>query len=153
MKKITFLLLALLFLACQDSNTLFKEHQTIAMLRWEKTQARIFSVEVKDNKPVYSATLALRHSSKLEYGDISLSIKMISPSGKEKIANYIMPIRDRKTGNLIGSAMGDMCDTEMIFLEKITFEETGKYNFEVSHTMKEEIISILEVGLIVQKLP
>lgn len=123
------------------------------MLRWEKTQPRIFSVEVKDNKPVYSATIALRHSSKLEYGDISLTIKMVSPSGKEKIANYIMPIRDRKTGELKGSAMGDMCDTEMIFLEKITFEEVGKYSFEVSHTMKEEIISILEVGLIIQKLP
>lgn len=153
MKKIIFLCLAVLLLACQDNNTLFKEHQSIAMLRWEKTQARIFSVEVKDNKPFYSATVALRHSSKLEYGDISLSIKMVSPSGKEKITNYIMPIRDRKTGNLVGSAMGDMCDTEMIFLEKIAFEETGKYNFEISHTMKEEIISILEVGLIIQKLP
>ena len=153
MKKIIYLCLVVFLWSCQDNNMLFKEHQTIAMLRWEKTQPRIFSVDVKDNKPFYSATLALRHSSKLEYGDISLNIKMISPSGKEKIANYIMPIRDRKTGELKGSAMGDMCDTEMVFLEKITFEETGKYNFEVSHTMKEEIISILEVGLIIQKLP
>ncbi len=153
MKKITFFCLTVLLFSCQDSNTLFKEHQSIAMLRWEKTESRIFNVDVKDNKPVYSATIALRHSSKLEYGDISLNIKMVSPSGKEKIANYIMPIRDRKTGNLVGSAMGDMCDTEMVFLEKITFEEIGKYSFEVSHAMKEEIISILEVGLIVQKLP
>jgi gliding motility-associated lipoprotein GldH len=151
MRNILFLALCCLALSGCDKNKVFEKHHEIALLQWGKANKAVFEVDVQDIESPMDVIVELRHSAGITYGDISLAVRWKLPSGKESGENYVIPIRDRKTGNLLGSAMGDMCDTQSVIMQGFKFPETGRYVYEISHTMKEDVIQILEVGLIVRK--
>ncbi|MBX2841035.1 MAG: gliding motility lipoprotein GldH, partial [Flammeovirgaceae bacterium] len=99
----------------------------------------------------YTLQLGLRHYTGIQFGDVSLNVNTVSPSGESADKEYILSIRD-KNGDVKGSAMGDVTDIEIPVEEGIKFSEQGTYKFTITHTMEPEILSgVMEVGVVIDK--
>ena len=150
MKKISFYVLIICLLAACQGNEIFKEYQDIAQLQWNKTQSISFEADVQDTTSAVDWVVSLRHTSSMTQGDIKILLESVSPSGKTASQEYILNIRNRQTGELLGSAMGDMCDTDNTIESQLVFKESGKYKFKITH-LNEDVLPVLEVGFILRK--
>ena len=149
MKKLTFLfIMPFLLLACNVN--LVNEHRDMPKMVWEKQNIISVTAEVPEVKD-YTLKVHLRHTSHIQIGNIALKLT-ISPENKPDeviVQDLLVPIRD-KDGQLLGSAMGDICDTE--FTTKFTPKQKGKYTFTITHQMEEDKVeSIMEVGISIEK--
>lgn len=151
-KLILFPLIALFLFACNE-NRLINEYKNIPMFNWEKGYDLSYALNVEDATPKYKMMIGLRHTSGIGFGEILVHLKMTTPSGKEIETPYILEIREKDTGELKGSAMGDITDIEIPVEETFTFPEAGQYTFEISQQMEQDAVSgIMEVGLVVDKI-
>lgn len=149
MKKLLFLFVLPFFLFACDVN-LINEHRDMPKMAWERQNSISVSAEVPETKE-YVLKVHIRHTSHLQI--VNMAVKLtISPENKPDetiVQDLLIPIRD-KDGHLVGSAMGDICDTE--FATKFTPKQKGKYTFTIAHVMEEEKVeSIMEVGISVEK--
>lgn len=134
--------------SCKDA--VLKEYKTFPMVQWKVEESIKFTANIQDTTSKYDLIAALRHSANVELNEVALKILQITPSGKQKEGNFTVKIRDEK-GFLLGSAMGEITDTEQKIVEKTTFSEIGNYTFEIRAVATEKILPIAELGLIIQK--
>lgn len=149
MKKLFFLIVAPLLL-CACNVNLVNEHKDMPNMTWEKQNALTFSAEIPEVKE-YSVGVHLRHTSHIQLSsmEVKLTITPENQPNEATVQNLLIPIRD-KDGHLLGSAMGDICDTE--FFTKFTPKQKGKYIFTLAHQMHEEKVeSVMEVGFSIEK--
>ncbi len=143
-------LLFLIVLALGSSCHSYKEYdkESFPTYTWKSGQEIIFRPTIEDVGKTYSMSLGIRHIFGFEASSINVSVKVISPSGKEKSKNYELQIRD-KNNEYIASCGGDLCDLETVVDENISFDEPGEFTFVITHGhpgMK--IAGIMELGLI-----
>lgn len=147
----TCLVLGLLVLltAC-DGN--IREFGNIAQLQWKSDQIITVKLNIDDTRQKYNMLVGLRHASNIQMGAVKVKIKQTSPSGKTLEKEYILPLRDKETGDLLGSAMGDMCDTDTPIGKDVQFDEKGIYTFDISQLMGDDISPFLEAGIILNQI-
>jgi len=148
MKKSYFFLFLLLF-SCESAE-FYKKYEDIAQVKWQKTQPISFEVNMTDTVTPFDWIISLRHTSSIQNGDIKVLLEAHSPSGKLVSQEYLLAIRNRQTGDLLGSAMGDMCDTDNTVEKKFVFGEIGNYTFKIT-PQTEDALPVLEVGFILRK--
>jgi len=137
--------LLLMLTACDGS---IRQFGDIAQLQWQTDQVIKVEANIKDTSKKYDMLIGLRHSSGIQMGAINVKVKQTSPSGETTEKEYILYLRDKETGELLGSAMGDMCDTDTPVEKGIQFKESGKYTYEISHLMGDVVSPVLEAGII-----
>lgn len=146
---VRFALLALLMTSC-DSNRVYKSFEGTARLNWKKDNVFKYSPNLAEASK-YNLIVELRHASSIKYGQLAVKIKHTLPSGEEEIKDYMLQLRN-SSGELLGEAMGDLCDTPCLLEEGIDLE-AGQHMYEIQHLMEEDDLSgILEVGLIIDKV-
>lgn len=149
--QISYLFLGILLIltACDGG---IREFGDIAQLQWKTDQIIKVKAEIKDTNQKYAMLVGLRHSSSIQMGAVKVKVKQISPSGKIAEKEYTLLLRDKETGDLLGSAMGDMCDTDTPIEAEIQFDESGIYTFEISQMMGDVISPFLEAGIILNPI-
>ncbi|WP_020529404.1 gliding motility lipoprotein GldH [Flexithrix dorotheae] len=150
MKKLTFAILVLFLVSCNE-NRVVNNYEGIAELNWERDNALSYTFDSPGEDIPYTVQIGLRHYTGIQYGDISVNLNMVTPSGESTDKEYIISLRDQN-GDVKGSAMGDVTDIEVPVEEGMKFDEQGTYKFKISHTMEPEIVSgVMEVGLVIDK--
>ncbi len=154
MPKTNSLILLLFILFTCDSGKVFEKHSKVkAALRWEKTDKKSFQVDIRDIGVNYAISIAIRHHAAIPYGSLRVNMRLIGPSGKMIDNDYIVPLRNKNTGALLGDVSGDICDTETRIIQKQTFSQAGKYTFELTQVSAAKGIGgVMEVGLIIGKI-
>lgn len=149
MKKLLLVLaIIIVFTAC---NQLYNEHKSLPNMSWERQNKLTFGVDIPEAKE-YTLKINLRHTSHIQIGEIPVKLTLSHGNQVDEIENqaFIIPIRDKATGELVGSAMGDICDTE--YPIKFAFKQKGKYNFTLEHEMEDDKVeAIMEVGINIEK--
>jgi len=153
MKKIFFLPLIVFTLIACNENRLINQYENIPLLNWEKGYDLSYALNIEDVAAKYKVMIGLRHTSGIGFGEILVHLKMTTPSGEVVETPYILEIRDKDTGELKGSAMGDITDIEIPVEASYTFPEAGNYQFEISQQMEQDAVGgVMEVGLVIDKL-
>ncbi len=142
--------IVLLIVSSCDSNRVYSSFEGTAQLNWKKDNVFKFTPNLTESAK-YNLIVELRHSSDIKYGQIAVKIKHTFPSGQEETKDYVLRLR-KPNGELIGKAMGGLCDTPCLLAEGIDLGE-GMHTYEVQHMMQEDDLSgILEVGVIIDKV-
>ncbi|GAB4334075.1 MAG: hypothetical protein OHK0038_10720 [Flammeovirgaceae bacterium] len=138
-----------MFWGC-NKNRVYSEYQSIGNLIWEKEQIKKFQANIAEPL-AYNLNVELRHHSTIQYGSIEVNLKITTPSGKVLEKPYILYLRDKQTGQLLGEAMGDICDIVCPLENGLMFTETGIYTFELTHLMDSNVLGIAEIGFSIDK--
>jgi len=150
LKSVSFFMLAcmaILLTSCFEQ-PVFKQYVEIPMLKWKRENVLKYTIDVKDNKPVYRLGIAFRYASHIPYSEMKVTLDMTSPSGKKMQYNYVVPLKDAK-GNHLGEVLHEAADIEKIVEEKFVFVENGKYECTITETMDDTaVVGIQEVGLL-----
>ncbi len=108
-------LFALLFTLYSCSNAVYEEHQDVReVLAWDKTDIKTFKANIQ-NPDEYNVILALRHHSQTKGPTIPIEVQITGPDGNTATNQINFVVRDAN-GDLVGSAAGDICDTEMTIM-------------------------------------
>ena len=152
MKKLILLPILFLLFSCNE-NRLINQYEDIPLLNWEKSYVPSYSLNIDDTESKYKISIGLRHVSEISFGEILVNLKMTTPSEEVIETPYILTIRDKETGELNGSAMGDITDIEIPVEDSFTFPEPGTYKFSITQeTEQEAVAGVMEVGLVIDKL-
>jgi gliding motility-associated lipoprotein GldH len=150
-KTIAFCIVPLiLFVSC---NHVYKEYnkESFPTYSWNDGQEITFSPKIESVDKAYQLTVALRHHDRMQMKALGITIKMISPSGKENVKDYRLKIKDSQNKNIANCA-GDICDLESVVEESFKFDEAGEYKILITHNEKGfKVPGIMEVGLIVDQ--
>lgn len=153
MRKLTFIPLIFLLLISCNENRKINEYKNIPLFNWEKGYDLSYALNIDDTAAKYKMMIGLRHISDISFGEILVQLKMTTPSGEVIETPYILEIREKDSGELKGSAMGDITDIEIPVEESFTFPEAGNYQFSISQQMEQDAVSgVMEVGLVIDKL-
>lgn len=118
---------------------------------WQHGQEILFTPTIEDISKSYALALGVRHLYGFPLDKITVTIKTISPSGKETTKDYELAVKDSQN-NYISKCAGDICDLETTVETNITYEEPGKYKYLVSHTVQvNKIPGVMELGLIIDE--
>jgi gliding motility-associated lipoprotein GldH len=118
---------------------------------WKRGKEIIFKPVIDDFSQTYNIALGIRHVYGLQLEGISVTIKTISPSGKETSADYDFQLM-KVPGEYLGSCAGDICDLETVVDSEIKFEESGEYQMVITHNVQaEQIPGVIAFGLILNK--
>lgn len=141
-----FVSIALLTISCH----VYKEYdkESFPTYVWKAGQEIKFDPTIENISKTYSLTLGIRHLFGFQPGSLSVSVRSVSPSGKEKIREYELQIKDSE-GEYISKCGGDLCDLETMVDTKIKFEEAGAYSFFITPNFQgDKIPGVMEFGLI-----
>lgn len=143
-----YLVIAVLTIAC---NHVYKKYdkESFPTYTWKSGQEVTFAPEIDDTRKLYKLILGLRHLYGLQLESVPVTVKSISPSGKQTVKNYTLQIKNTRNENA-GSCAGDICDFEMMIDDSLNFEEPGQYKYVVKHNIpSSKILGIMELGLII----
>jgi len=153
MKKISLILLFLitaLITGC-NSKQIFKEFRSehLTDMTWTENEKFTFKATIEDNTVPYNVILALRHIYPIGYQFITIKVTLVSPSGGVLSKPYkIQLINDDRTP--VGETAGNISDIEMPIMAGLTLEK-GSYQIEVTPQTTEDLVGIMEVGIIIEK--
>ena len=138
----------LLTISC---NHVYKEYdkESFPTYTWKSGQEINFNPTIEDVNKSYKLTLGIRHLYGFQLSSINVTVKSISPSGKEATKDYEFKIKDSED-KYIGSCGGDLCDLETVVDDNIKFEEPGQYKYSITHNVQaDRIPGVMEFGLII----
>jgi gliding motility-associated lipoprotein GldH len=138
-------------LAACNPNRIYDEYQELPGMQWSKKQPLKFEVNVQDASKTYQLGISLRHNTSIRYGDLLFTLQRTAPSGEKISLQYVMPVRDKTSQQLLGEAMGDICDTGAVIESALQFTEVGMYVFELVPAMEEDpLVDIMEAGIFIE---
>ena len=132
-------------------NHVYKEYdkESFPTYTWKSGQEIVFRPTIEDVSKSYSLTLGMRHLYGFQLSSVAVTIKSVSPSGKETTNDYDFQIKDSKN-EYIAKCGGDLCDLETVIEDNLRFEEAGTYTYVIAHQAQvNQIPGIMELGLIV----
>ena len=128
-----------------------ESQQNFADNKWDYSDAKIFTAEIKDTVQHYNIYISIRHQFNFEWRDIWVKIETTFPDGKqyEKRINLSLSKPD---GKWFGDVLGDNCDIQIPIQMNAYFPELGKYTFKLSQDMRVNPLGYIKtVGMRIEK--
>jgi gliding motility-associated lipoprotein GldH len=145
-------ILALGAVACQPEGQIYAEHQELSPgLEWLKKDIREFKVPIEDKSVSYTMRLSFRYLTGFEPHYVKVKVTEVSPSGKEKVNEYELKVREN-TGDYIGELAYEIWDSTHLIEPNKQYSETGLYTYLIEHTMPDDPLkNAMEIGVILEK--
>ncbi len=118
---------------------------------WGSTQEIVFKPVIEDVTKTYTLSVGIRHIYGLQLETMSVTVKIISPDGKEETQMHDFKLM-KGPDQYVGSCAGDLCDFETVVNDSLKFEESGEHQIIVTHNFSgNKIPGIMEVGVIIDE--
>lgn len=146
-------LLCVFFLSLISCDQVYKKWQRdpFTGYRWGVETEVTFHPKIKDITLKYELVIGIRHVAGMPVSNIPLSVKIISPSGKEDIRDYDLQVLT-PDGKPLAKCAGDICDLETSVGE-IVLAEPGDYQLIIAHQSRGgTLVGIMEVGVILNEM-
>ena len=148
----TFAVLLLILSSCNE-NRIFEEHKGLKNFSWNHFEKIPFELTIEDTSCNYDIFIAVRYIHGVPYRIIKSGMLITFPDGEERYKDYDLNIRN-KDGSYKGSVAGDIWDCSIPVLKDYPLPQKGKYSFIIQNLMEKlETPGLMEIGLIVEKLP
>ena len=152
MKKYIFILLAAGFLASGcNSSVLVDSFQTLSEEGWLYQDIVADSFEVTEPGFYHQVSANLRFKSDYPYANIHLAVSITYPDSTT--SDYKVPIElAEKSGNWLGSGLGDIITFQVPILHRKILNQKGKYTVTIAQDMRlESLPNIVSAGLRVEQ--
>lgn len=152
MKRYIFILLAAGFLASGcNSNVLVDSFQTLPEEGWLYQDIVTDSFEVTEPGFYHQVSANLRLKSDYPYANIHLAVSITYPDSTA--SDYKVPIElAEKSGNWLGSGLGDVITFQVPILHRKVLNQKGKYTVTMAQDMRlESLPNIVSTGLRVEQ--
>lgn len=151
--KIFYLLFFMCVIISCDNQKVFEEYQKFEKQSWHRFNILKFTVPVNDIQKPFKIDLIIRHLPEFRIKELPVNMTLYLPSGEIRTAEHILEFTT-DNGESLSKCLGDLCDISFVLREEILFQETGTIRIEIENKWpKLELPGILEVGLILKKLP
>lgn len=145
-----FLIISFIFNSCQPENIHFEEVARIDN-SWKKNEYKSFSIPIKKIEKKHDLYLIIRNNNQYPYRNIYLFTKLKSPKGEVLIDTLEYQLAD-PAGKWLGYGMGEIKQNTLVYKENISLQDTGIYQFQVIHAMREDNLKGIEdISLMVEK--
>jgi len=133
-KVILIVVICLSFLSC-DSNRVFDEYKSVSS-QWNKDSIISFKVSAPDSINAYNVFVNLRNTNDYKYSNLFLIVSTKFPNGKviKDTLEYRMA---QPNGEFLGTGFSDVKENKLWYKENIVFKESGEYQFDIQHAMRE----------------
>ena len=151
MRLLSIAFLSVILVSC-DESIVFKDYQDLSdNLEWRRDDVKSFSFEIVENLNPYEQVLTFRHATGYPYRNISLRITETRPNGDVVKRDDVISVRN-DNGEFVGKADGDIVDITYVLDANRKFEEWGKYQYTIEHTMPRDTVHLaMEIGMILRK--
>lgn len=99
---------------------------------WERFNILRFEIPINDAGESHNITLFAYLSSEYEYHELPFNMVMETPSGEERINEYLLQFRS-KNGNLINQCTNDSCLVQVILKQGMRINKTGILVLEIEN--------------------
>ena len=127
-------LVSVALVAC-DRNTVFEKNISIPEYRWDMNNILRFDVEIKDTVPAYNIYLNVRNGSGYPYSNLFLFMNTTAPGGAVARDTVELVLAD-ETGRWLGSGIGSLRDSRILFKKNFHFPKAGTYRFSLQQAMR-----------------
>lgn len=117
---------------------------------WDYTKPVSFEFEVNDTSAIHNVYVNVRHANLYPYKNLWLFIDSWSPAGVKATDTLECTLAD-KNGKWLGSGLGDIWDTQILWKQNVRFATPGKYHVEYKQGMRvDNLPGIMDMGLRVE---
>jgi gliding motility-associated lipoprotein GldH len=147
------LISALFLLQGCNKNRVYDKITDLNNRNWPENQVVKFRFKIDNTAPEYVISYNVRNSILYKYYNLYLSSSLEDTLGnviESKLSNYTL--FNPKTGEPLGSGLGDLFDHKFPVIEKYRFNNPGVYVFNVKQYMREDTLrEIISIGLVIEK--
>lgn len=150
----------LIFLTCAcTSDIIYSEYQSLGDNEWKQDNELAFKLEMQDTIAVHNLFINLRNTKDYEYSNLFLITKMTFPDQTQILDTLEYEMTDAE-GRFLGSGFSDIKENKLFYKEKVCFQQSGSYIFQVKQAMRkhnevtglESLKGVKDVGLSVVKI-
>jgi len=152
MKHYNWLIAFLLFFVLSGCQDTYSEHQPVSKpLTWVVGEKHTFRAQLDNVEPTYDIVINLRHTPDVKFTDFDLVLVTTGPDGKSETKDHLLPVKRPNSNELLGGCSGHYCDTETVIVPNYKFPASGVYTFEMTSKAKEDLLGMIEIGLIIRE--
>lgn len=147
MKYLIFSSLLLIFISC-GSSRVYDDFDDMDQAFWHMDSVQNFTFEINDTNRSYNLLATFRNSASYPFYNLyfQYSLKDSTNSLLEQRLQEVL-FFDSKTGEPLGSGLGDLFDHAVSLEESYQFSTPGKYTIELQQFMRMDTLPfILSVG-------
>ncbi|MEO8147313.1 MAG: gliding motility lipoprotein GldH [Bacteroidia bacterium] len=139
-------------LTCCDKERVFEQNQKINDRSWSENNPLVFNVDIKDTASYYNMYINIRNADTYRFSNLYIFMTTKLPMNQiEKDTLQLVLANDE--GKWLGSGLGDIFESRILFKEKIKFINSGNYQFTMQQAMRlNPLPGILDVGIRVEKV-
>ena len=134
MRNVLLVLAALLMLASCDSKMLVGEMHELPG-SWSKNEVMTFEIPQLDSLKKYNMFLHLRNTNDYPFNNIFLIASMEFPHGLT-ITDTLEYRMANPDGSWLGTGIGPVKESKLVYKENVSFIEEGIYTLTVSHAVR-----------------
>lgn len=153
MKKLIVLLLAvavLVELTSCDGRKVYEEYVEVENYVWNSSSPLRYEFEITDTASLHDIYINVRHANQYPYSNLWLFIDSWAPSGQKAVDTVECVLADEH-GKWVGSGLGDIWDTQILWKKNVRFAVPGKYHVEYNQAMRiDDLVGIMDMGLRVE---
>lgn len=153
MKKLIVLLLAvavLVELTSCDGRKVYEEYVEVENYVWNSSSPLRYEFEITDTASLHDIYINVRHANQYPYSNLWLFINSWAPSGQKAVDTVECVLADEH-GKWVGSGLGDIWDTQILWKKNVRFAVPGKYHVEYNQAMRiDDLVGIMDMGLRVE---
>ncbi len=146
-----------LIYACQ-TDIVYSEYQSLSNNEWPQENELTFELEMHDTIATYNLFINLRNTKDYAYSNLYLITLMTFPDQAQVLDTLEYEMTDAE-GHFLGSGFSDIKENKLFYKEKVRFQQSGSYHFQVKQAMRKrsEVVGISslkgvkDVGLSVEK--
>lgn len=158
-RKLALFTILILSLSSCTKNITFSQYQSLKGDEWYQNDVLAFEIPIKDTVSYYNLYINLRNTDAYPYSNLFLIARMTFPDRKQVTDTLEYEMTDVK-GNFLGEGFSDIKENKLFYKEKIKFNKSGKYFFEVKQAMRKAneiepvnpLKGVSDVGISVEKI-
>ena len=147
MKHVLVIFLGLVIISC-DSSRVYEDFHDMEDAYWHIDSVQRFSFRIDDTTKQYNLSATFRNASSYPYYNIYFQYSLQDSAKrilKEELKEY--NFFDSKTGEPLGSGLGDLFDHMVPLEENFEFNHPGNYSIELKQQMRLDTLPyVLSVG-------
>lgn len=134
-----------------SSGSIVQDKFTIDDAEWHMDEVFTSQFVVTDTLTPYDFFLNVRNGGNYPYANLHVFVTTMYPNGKKAIDTVNCPLAD-KQGRWLGSGLGDVLDSRILYRYNKPFPMSGKYTITLQHAMRDTLLpAILNMGLSIEK--
>jgi len=126
--------LAFVLITSCDSKAVFDDYKSVST-SWNKQDVVNFKIDAPDSIKPYNLFVNVRNTNDYRYSNLFLIVEMNFPHGK-KVKDTLEYRMTEKNGEWLGTGLSAVKDNKLWYKESVVFNESGTYNVNIQHAMR-----------------